>query len=123
MNHLFVGALHRAAADAITFPEVFVILHAAGIFAVVTNQPLQALAQLRAGWSQTLQSGNHLLHLAGAEIFGNPVNPTVGLRRTLSVPQLGKRPGVFQGVPEVQNLTAAQEPRSAVPDPDRKSVV
>jgi len=58
MNHLFMRALHRAAAEPITQPQVFVIAHPAGIFAVIPNERSQAVAHRWRFRPQPLQSGS-----------------------------------------------------------------
>src|SRR2546426_7773025 len=50
-------------------------------------------------------------------------DPTVGLLRLFPVKQPGQVPGMFQGVPKVQDFAAAHKHRGPLPDPlgDRKS--
>jgi hypothetical protein len=66
-----------------------------------------------------LQSGDDLLHLSGPQGLGDRMHPTVGLSRAFPVAQLRKFPGVFQGVPEIQDFTTAHKHTGALPDPFR----
>src|ERR1017187_9002626 len=117
MDNLLVSALHSAAADSIAQAQIFVIAHASGILTVVADQRLQALAQFRGFRPQALQSGDHVLHLAGPQVFGNLMNPAVGLCGILSEPQTGKGPGVFKSMPKIENLATTHKHRGSVPDP------
>src|SRR5712692_1426433 len=117
MDYLLMGALHGSAADPITKPQILVVAHAAGILTVIADERLQAIAPLRRFGPQALQSSNHVLHLASTEIFGDLVNPSVGLHRTLSVTETRKPPGMLQGMPEVQDLAAAHKHAGPIPDP------
>ena len=93
MHDLFVGTLDHAAANPIPQAQVLVIAHAPGIVAVIADQRMQRLAQLRRLRPQPLQADNHLFHLARSQVFGNLVDPAVGLLRSFAIAQPGKRPG------------------------------
>src|ERR1035441_2263057 len=75
MDNLLVSALHSAATDSIAQPQILVIAHAPGILTVVADERLQTLAQFRGFRPQAFQGGDHLLHLAGPQVFGNLMNP------------------------------------------------
>src|ERR1035438_2136939 len=68
MHDLLMRALDGAAADPVSQPQIFVIAHAGGVCAVVTDQRIQSLPQLRRLWTQPFQPRYDLLHLAGFEI-------------------------------------------------------
>src|SRR5882724_6998074 len=109
MNHLLMGTFDRTAANAITQLNVLVIPHATGVLAVVTNESRKALTHLRGLRMQPLQPRNDVLYFTGAQILGDLVHPAVRLRRTVAVAQAGIAPGVFQCVPEVENLAPPNE--------------
>src|ERR1017187_4045487 len=75
MDNLLMSALHSAATDSIAQPQILVIAHAPGILTVVADERLQTLAQFRGFRPQAFQGGDHLLHLAGPQVFGNLMNP------------------------------------------------
>src|ERR1017187_600092 len=117
MDNLLVSALHSAATDSIAQPQILVIAHAPGILTVVADERLQTLAQFRGFRPQAFQGGDHLLHLAGPQVFGNLMNPAVGLCGILSETQTGKGPSVFQGMPKIEDFATVHKHRGAVPDP------
>ena len=65
MDNLLMGTLHGTAADPLAQSQILVIAPAPGILTVVTDERLQALAQLRRFRPQPLQPGDYILHLSG----------------------------------------------------------
>ena len=57
------------------------------------------------------------LHLAGAQVRGDLMDPAVGLLGSLPIIQPSKGPGMFHGVPKIQNLAAPHKHLGPVPDP------
>src|SRR5450432_2413380 len=110
MHDLLMRALNSAAADPVSQPQILVIAHAGGVCAVVTDQRIQTLTQLRRLWAQTFEPCNDLLHLAGFEIDTDLADPLIGLLRAFAVTQTGKLPRVLHGVPEVEDLAAPDKP-------------
>jgi hypothetical protein len=78
---------------------------------------LQTLAQFFGFRSQAFQGCDYVLHLAGPQVFGNLMHPAVGLCGIFSVTQAGKGPGVFQGMPKIEDFATMHERRSSVPEP------
>src|SRR2546425_247309 len=117
MQHLLMRALHGATADAVAQPQIFIVAHAPGMLAVVVDEALQLFAQLRRLRPHALESCDDLLHFAGAQVLSNLMDPTVGLLRLFPVKQPGQVPGMFQGVPKVQDFAAAHKHRGPLPDP------
>src|SRR2546426_1096058 len=117
MQHLLMRALHGATADAVAQPQIFIVAHAPGMLAVVVDEALQLFAQLRRLRPHALKSCDDLLHFAGAQVLSNLMDPTVGLLRLFPVKQPGQVPGMFQGVPKVQDFAAAHKHRGPLPDP------
>src|ERR1035437_6113656 len=83
MHHLLMRALHGATADPIAQTQIFVVVHAPGMLAVVGDETLQLFAQLRRLGPHALEVRDALLHLAGAQVFGDPMDPTTGQLRFL----------------------------------------
>src|ERR1700722_6534638 len=102
-------AFHSAAANAISQPQILGIAHACGILAVVADQRLQTLPRLRGLRPQTLQSFDDLMYLTSPKPLGNVMHPAVGLCGTSPIAEAGKFPGMFQGMPEIQDFTTAHE--------------
>jgi DNA invertase Pin-like site-specific DNA recombinase len=117
MHHLFMRALHGAAADPVAQPQIFIVVHAPGMLAVVGDEALHLFAQLRRLGPHALQARDDFLHLAGAQVCGDPVDPTAGLLRFLPVQQPGHTPGMLQGVPKIQDFAAPHKHLAPVPDP------
>src|ERR1035441_5296553 len=76
MHHLLMRALHGATADPIAQTQIFVVVHAPGMLAVVGDGTLQLFAQLRRLGPHALEARDDLLHLAGAQVFGDPMDAT-----------------------------------------------
>src|ERR1035438_2735265 len=119
MHDLLMRALDGAAADPVSQPQIFVIAHAGGVCAVVTDQRIQSLPQLRRLWTQPFQPRYDLLHLAGFEIDTDLADPLIGLLRAFAVTHTGKLPGMFHCMPEIEDLATPDKPCGPVPDPFR----
>src|ERR1039457_1615022 len=92
MHHLLMRALDRSAADPVSQTQVLVIAHPGCVFAVVTDQRIQALSQLWRLGTQAFQPHNDLLDLAGFEIDADLAAPLIGLVRSIAVAQAGRSP-------------------------------
>src|ERR1019366_7347376 len=66
MHHLLMGALHGATADTVAQTQIFIVVHAPGVLAVIGDEALQLLAQLRRLGPHALETRDDFLHLAGA---------------------------------------------------------
>src|ERR1022692_2829182 len=66
MHHLLMGALHGATADTVSQTQIFIVVHAPGVLAVIGDEAPQLLAQLRRLGPHALETRDDFLHLAGA---------------------------------------------------------
>jgi hypothetical protein len=87
------------------------------MLAVVGDEALQLFPQLRRLRPHALKACNDLLHLARAQVFGDPMDPTASHLRFFPVEQPGYAPGMFQGVPKIEDFAAVHKHRSPIPDP------
>ena len=90
-----VSALHRATADPVAQTQIFIVVHAPGMLAVVGDEALQLFPQLRRLGPHAFEARDDRLHLAGAQIFGNAMDPTAGRLRFLPVEQPGHAPSML----------------------------
>jgi len=78
MHDLLVGALDRAAPDAVTQAKIFVIVHALRVLAVAANQIVELFA-----------------HVRSSEFLRNLMSPTFCLWGTFAVSQASELPRVL----------------------------
>src|SRR5438093_8279477 len=117
MNDLLVGALDRTTADSVAQAQVLVVAHPMGVFAVVADQLVELLTQLRCARTQPLKLSDNLSDFACAQILRNAVGPSVCLFGAFAISEAGKLPCVLERMPEVEDFAADQEHRCPVPDP------
>ena len=79
-------------------------------FSLVTNESRKALTHPGCFRMQSFQAHNDIENFTGAQIFGELLHPAIRLRRIIAVAQTGECPCVFQRMPKIENLTAADKP-------------